>query len=176
MLLLWTAFAAVGVREGIEPLHAEQGLLTDEAMPEFNRFMRGRLYEALLAEELFDRDSRDPRLLEFIESLLDAGPEWVSREKLLRAAVIRGLQDYAEQAGIEDDRWMAHAPQVADAALNHSTRLIPARRGQTPEQTADALHRVISLIRPYWERPIVRPDVAWLEEMGPEGGSHAQDR
>jgi hypothetical protein len=153
---------AMAARNGVEDLHAE-GVFGDAQAPRFNRLVRGRVYEALLA--LRYRESRDGPLFAdyFAELLTQAGaiadPDEAVGADVLRAAVTLAVAEFAMAEGITGSASSALERAAVEAA---STYAIEPLRTSTDPESKRQLAFLAWMVPTYWEPPEIREEFAAL--------------
>jgi hypothetical protein len=155
---------ALGVRKGVADLHAA-GVFPDRQAPGFNRRVRGRLYEILLANRIAGM-SPDHPLRVYVRNLTDGyrgrysvGP--------FKGAVARAVSEFAAEVGLSP----ANAVALRDAALEGLVAVhASANRLSRATERPDDLERISDCIRsipPCWEPPEVSDEFAALVAQYP---------
>jgi hypothetical protein len=148
--VMMAKFLALGVRNGVEDLHAE-GAFGDDLAPTFNRLVRRHIYEALYALTHVDADSE--KLRDYIVELAGDDLDDPLRA-LLPGAVTNAIYEFAEGADIEDDT----AEALIDAGIAGLHEHIDLYERLADASGADERSQrmatfAFAMIPAYWEDP-----------------------
>jgi hypothetical protein len=145
---------ALGARNGVEDLHAgPAGCFTDDQAPGFNRAMRARLYEALVALRLSFSDATPNHdwFEQFVLELLHE--EDADREPFqaaLTGACRAAAREFATGIGLSADRTERFEQAAIGGMLEH---LEIIERASQDEGAARKATLMLTMIPSYWDDP-----------------------
>lgn len=155
---MWAKLLALGVRNGVEDLHAE-GAFDDSQAPAFNRLVRGRIYEALAvlrAAGAPDVDADSP-VMSWVVEHFDPEPD-----DGLSAAVPGAVEDavdtFASDHDLDDDT----TEQLIEAALAGAADTIDLFLRLGDEDAQRQLTLLLMSLPEEWEQPKMRAEVSEL--------------
>jgi hypothetical protein len=137
----WAALViGVSTRNAVEDLHAA-GAFSDRQAPAFNRGIRNRAYEVLLALQALAETGYDDRLVEFLDDQAtrdgQTNDETIDPLAAMRGAIKGAVRDFAEAEHVPK----ATADKLETTAVAGATDAFKALRNPS-----------------YWELPEVAPE------------------
>lgn len=151
---MWAELLALGVRNGVEDLHAS-GAFTDDQAPAFNRLVRDRVYEALAVLRAAGDAEPDDPMMDWVVEHFD--PE---ADDGLSAAAPNACEDaieaFAAEHGLGDDA----TAELVEAGLAGLYETIDYFLRLGDEDALRALTFMLLSLPDYWEEPQLRPEVA----------------
>lgn len=153
----WAALViGISTRNAVEDLHAA-GAFSDRQAPAFNRGIRNRAYEVLLALQALAETGYDDRLVEFLDD--HAARDGQTGETIMPLTAMRGaikaaVRDFAKTERVPT----AKADELETAALEGATEAFKALRSLDKRTSMDAVIYLGTSIPPYWELPEVAPE------------------
>jgi hypothetical protein len=155
---MWAKVLALGVRNGVEDLHAD-GAFDDSQAPAFNRLVRGRIYESLAvlrAAGAPDVDADSP-VMDWVIEHFDPEPD-----DGLTAAVPNAVEDAVETFAHEHDLSEDIMEQLVDDALAGAAETVDLFLRLGDEDAQRHLTFLLLSLPDEWEEPEMRPEVAAL--------------
>lgn len=124
---MWAKLLALGVRNGVEDLHAS-GAFTDDQAPAFNRLVRDRVYEALAVLRAAGDTEPDDPMMDWVVAHFD--PE---ADDGVSAAAPNACEDaieaFAAEHGLGDDAPLSSSkPAWRDSTRRSTTSCARATR------------------------------------------------
>jgi hypothetical protein len=153
----WAALViGMSTRNAVEDLHAA-GAFSDRQAPAFNRGIRNRAYEVLLALQALAETGYDDRLVEFLDD--HAARDGQKGEAIDPLAAMRGaigsaVRDFAQAERVPK----ATADELETAAVDGATDAFKALRSLDKPKSMDAVIYLGTSIPSYWELPEVAPE------------------
>lgn len=153
----WAALViCMSTRNAVEDLHAA-GAFSDRQAPAFNRGIRNRAYEVLLALQALADTGHDDRLVEFLDDQATRdGQRGETIEPLtaMRGAIRGAVRDFAKAEHVPKTT----ADKLETTAVAGTTEAFKALRSLDKPASAAAASYLASLIPSYWEPPEVAPE------------------
>jgi hypothetical protein len=153
----WAALViGMSTRNAVEDLHAA-GAFSDHQAPAFNRGIRNRAYEVLLALQALADTGHDDRLVEFLDDQAtcdgQAG-ETIEPLAAMRGAIREAVRDFAKAEHVPKTT----ADKLETTAVAGAAEAFKALRSLDKPASAEAASYLARLIPPYWEPPEVAPE------------------
>jgi hypothetical protein len=154
----WAALViGMSTRNAVEDLHAA-GAFSDRQAPAFNRGIRDRAYEVLLALQALAETGYDDRLIEFLDDHAarngQTDGETIDPLAAMCGAIRGAVRDFAEAEHVPK----ATADKLETAAVAGTTEAFKALRSLDKPASAEAVSYLARLIPSYWELPEVAPE------------------
>lgn len=154
----WAALVVgMSTRNAVEDLHAA-GAFSDRQAPAFNRGIRNRAYEVLLALQALAETGYDDRLIEFLDDHAtrdgQTGGETIDPLAAMRGAIRGAVREFAKAERVPT----ATADKLETAAVAGATEVFKALRSLDKPASVEAVSYLASLIPSYWELPQVTPE------------------
>jgi hypothetical protein len=160
----WAALVVgMSTRNAVEDLHAA-GAFSDQQAPAFNRRIRNRAYEVLLALQALAETGYDDRLVEFLDDhAMRDGETGETIEPLaaMRGAIRAAVRDFAKAEGVPQRT----ADKLEAAALDGATDAFKALRSLDEDESMNAVIYWGTGIPSYWEMPEVAPELRELFDL-----------
>lgn len=147
----------MSTRNAVEDLHAA-GAFSDRQALAFNRRIRNRAYEVLLALQALAETGYDDRLVEFLDdqAARDGQTRGETIEPLtaMRGAIRGAVRDFAKAERLPKTK----ADELEAAALEGATEAFKALRSLDKQESMDEIAYMAKSLPPYWELPEVAPE------------------
>jgi hypothetical protein len=144
---LWAKTIALAARNGVEDLHAA-GAFSDGQAPALNRWLRGHVYEVLMALRRMDaRRVDDPFTAYLVDLIDDEEEDWL--RAALKGAVSNAVREFADPEAIDAET----AARLEQAAVDGALEVVELCYSLDQPDARRRLAFLISSIPGYWEPP-----------------------
>lgn len=144
----------MSTRNAVEDQHAA-GAFSDRQAPAFNRGIRNRAYEILLALQALAETGYDDRLVEFLDDQAardgQTGGETIEPLTAMCGAIRGAVRDFAKAERLPKTK----ADKLETAAVNGATVAFKALRSPNTQESMDEIAYLAKSVPPYWELPEV---------------------
>lgn len=163
---------AIGARNGVEDLHAA-GAFSDPQAPAFNRRIRNRAYETLLAVHHSHATTDADWFTKYVDQLAD-GHSGGRTAVALRGAIERAVDDFADAEAIDQATARKLRRAAVKGAVDAYTTLSRLSLGRSKDQEKDqrAVEFWLRSIPSYWEEPEVSPEFQTMLDSKPSSSPH----